>query len=142
MDAASAAFPLDLTAMLTRAEIDLTLERNVLQETLHCAIAARRYCGVWSVGHMGCVVQSSAPEPLGFCQTPGRSPRVVSDLDRGEYSCAARRQKARRRADLTPASPLPLPSRMRGRFRPTAAPRVDAGDGRHRIPLTGVNVAD
>src|SRR5215217_2879176 len=111
MDAGAAAFPLDLTAMLTRAGIDLTLERNVLQETLHCAIAARRYSGTGSGGQMGWVVQLSAPEPHGFCQAPGRSPRVVSGLDRGEYSCAARRQKARRRADLTPASPLPLPSR-------------------------------
>ena len=66
MDAGAAAFPPELTAMLTRAGIDLTLERNVLQETLHCAIAARRYSCTWSGGHMWWVVELNTPEPHGF----------------------------------------------------------------------------
>ena len=71
MDAGAAAFPPERTVILTRAAIDLTLKHNVLQETLHCAIAARRYSCALSGGHMGWVVQPSAPEPHGFCRAPG-----------------------------------------------------------------------
>jgi hypothetical protein len=41
-------FPPKLTAILARAEIDLTLERDALEEAPHGAIAARRDSCAWS----------------------------------------------------------------------------------------------
>jgi hypothetical protein len=59
-------FPPKLTAILTRAEIDLTLERDALEEAPHGAIAARRDSCTWSDGHTWWVVEFNGAEPHGF----------------------------------------------------------------------------
>jgi hypothetical protein len=66
MDAGAAAFPPELTAILARAEIDLTLERDALEEAPHGAIAARRDSRTWSGGHTWWVVEFNGSEPHGF----------------------------------------------------------------------------